>query len=772
MSTKPIFRNYKGFDQLQIETVEDLERLETLDKARWAATSVPCEQLFCDPGFLSYMDLDKNGRIRINEMLSAHRWLWERLKNRQRVAEASDELFLGDLNTEHPESKKMRDLAIHLLEQEKAENKDRIKLSIVRKHKATYSKRFPNGDGIVTKSQAQEHAPTTVPLLLEIIALTKGVPDLSGELGVRSQDLDAYVERGNKFLEWHRKSTEGAGDLSPFGEATESYAKLVNDLAPKVSQFFSQCALVSLEAAALTRLQASPEELKTLDVSNTDEIEKWLAKSPLSRPNSDGILSLEGALNPRYSASLQKLAKEVGPKALGQEAPLLQLNASQWAAIQGRFAAYNAWKSSRPEGFPPNTNPEQLKANLQGEELQSLRALIARDQEVADELVEFNNLEKLILFQCWYIKLANNLVSFPALFIEGQQTLFEMGTLVLDGRKMRLCVKVVDKAAHKAMAESSLMFLAYADLFRKEGDVEQKAHIAVAVTAGVKGGIAVNKRGVFYDRDGKEWDAIVTDLIEQPISVTEAMWAPFTRLRDRIKERLRKLLESKAESFESKATEATEKASEHATTVVAAATTAPPKPPAAPATPAAPAAPAAAAPAAAPAASGNNLQALVLGGGIVFAAIGSTFAFLISTLTSITLKTLFGLFGLVFALAGLFGLLGFLKLRKRDISTLLEACGWALNGRMRLTHTHSLLFTLKPGLPKDSIRKRQLPSGRARWIWLIVGIILLALIGLTIWKPTFFIDLWQKMREPDEAMIASPNPTPTPQTTPAEPPKQ
>ena len=36
-----VFRNYGLIDQYQIETAEDLERIDQLDKARWAATSAP-----------------------------------------------------------------------------------------------------------------------------------------------------------------------------------------------------------------------------------------------------------------------------------------------------------------------------------------------------------------------------------------------------------------------------------------------------------------------------------------------------------------------------------------------------------------------------------------------------------------------------------------------------------------------------------------------------------------------------------------------------------
>ena len=47
---------------------------------------------------------------------------------------------------------------------------------------------------------------------------------------------------------------------------------------------------------------------------------------------------------------------------------------------------------------------------------------------------------------------------------------------------------------------------------------------------------------------------------------------------------------------------------------------------------------------------------------------------------------------------------------------------WALNGRMRLTHYLSKLFTQRPGVPKGATIKRQLPANP--WPTLIVLLIL------------------------------------------------
>jgi ABC-type branched-subunit amino acid transport system permease subunit len=70
---------------------------------------------------------------------------------------------------------------------------------------------------------------------------------------------------------------------------------------------------------------------------------------------------------------------------------------------------------------------------------------------------------------------------------------------------------------------------------------------------------------------------------------------------------------------------------------------------------------------------------------------------LVSVLT--TLKGWLAILGVVLAVAGLSALLGWLKLRRRDMSLLLEANGWAVNAQMKVTRRIGKLFTEIPADP-------------------------------------------------------------------------
>ena len=51
--------------------------------------------------------------------------------------------------------------------------------------------------------------------------------------------------------------------------------------------------------------------------------------------------------------------------------------------------------------------------------------------------------------------------------------------------------------------------------------------------------------------------------------------------------------------------------------------------------------------------------------------------------------------------------MGFIKIRKRDMSVILEASGWAVNVNMRLNAALGRLFTHVPHLPKGARKERR-----------------------------------------------------------------
>ena len=58
-----------GFDQVRLDTIEDLVSLDQLDQKLWVALSCPSKGLQFDPMTLSSLDHDNDGYIRAGELV-------------------------------------------------------------------------------------------------------------------------------------------------------------------------------------------------------------------------------------------------------------------------------------------------------------------------------------------------------------------------------------------------------------------------------------------------------------------------------------------------------------------------------------------------------------------------------------------------------------------------------------------------------------------------------------------------------------------------------
>ena len=371
-------------------------------------------------------------------------------------------------------------------------------------------------------------------------------------------------------------------------------------------------------------------------------------EAPLQTPNPEGILNFQDAINPYYQGKMDQLRHQVLGHA--RSGLMERLQRTAWEKVRAIFEPYWVWQSEKPPDGMDHLDEATLREYLNGPAKETLRQLLLEDLSVHGEVEQINSLEKLILYRCWLLELANNCVNFSAFYSSGQRALFEIGDLIIDGRQLTFTVKVQNHAEHKKVAATSRLFLVYAKI-AKCGDQEQEFEIAAAVTAGNKGGIEIGKRGVFYDLHGEEWDAQVVDILENPISVWEAIKAPFARVKNLVARKAESFAGTQVQHLDTTATEITTKMKKGESFQQPAGGSAP--------------------------AATTGMRDLLLGGGIAFAAISSSLAYLIKTLSQVSLLKV-GLWLVVTMLAVVLfsALLGWNKLRKRDLSAILEACGW------------------------------------------------------------------------------------------------
>jgi hypothetical protein len=656
------FKNYGGSYQLKIQAEQDLEKVHYLDEVYWAATSIPINSLNCDQVFTSYIDTDKNGRIRPNEFKAAISWLFQLLVERGSLSLGTENLKLSDIDTSHAEGQKLLATAKIILTNLNISDAQAITLTQIRDVQSIMARAANNGDGIITPDESYAaDLNQFITSVMEIIGFTL---DAGGKQGISQEQLEEYFNQTETYLEWKAKGEKMLGkdstNIMPWGKDTPQAYELMTNLEEKLEQFYLQCSMIKFDERTAIQMQFRQQELEEIDFKDKLILETRLKSGPLALPNSEGILNLKENVNPLYIDHLLEFQKKVLNHVLGDS--VKQLTEKDWNKVKDIFIPYQDWFKNKPLTKVEQLETNVLRSYLDGAFKEQVSRLITKDLAVAGDLNQIHDLEKLVLYQRWLMDLANNFVSFANIYDPKRHSLFEMGTLIIEGREITFTLKVADCQAHKSIAKSSNMYLLYVEVTGRQ-DKDIKFEIVASVTSGNANGLRVGKRGIFITLDGLEMDAKVVDIIVNPISLWESVKAPFQQFVDYIKKQIDKF----TKSSQSKVSENTSSSD--------------------------------------PTGIGRNF---LLAGGVAIAALGSALAYIIKSLSQVkpthVLLAILGVITLIL-LPGI--ITGFIKIRKRNMSVILEASGWAVNAHMRLNTTLGRLFTNIPRLPKNARKERR-----------------------------------------------------------------
>ena len=149
-------------------------------------------------------------------------------------------------------------------------------------------------------------------------------------------------------------------------------------------------------------------------------------------------------------------------------------------------------------------------------------------------------LRKLLLIHRDFYRLLRNFVTLEDFYDRDAKTFasFEAGTLIIDQRACKLCMRVNDPAKHDAQAPLSGMYLIYCNCVNQK--TGKSMAIVAAVTQGEVNNLSIGKNAVFYDNDGLDYDATVTKIIDNPISIRQAFWTPYRKFSKWIEEKINK----------------------------------------------------------------------------------------------------------------------------------------------------------------------------------------------------------------------------------------
>jgi len=639
------FRFYRmgGLDQVALESGDDLAHLHELDQKLWVALSCPVKGLELEERTLELLDLDKDGRVRAGEILAALRWCSERLKDLAALIPGSDGLPLEAIDDSKPAGKALLGAVRHILAHRGTPEAPALTVADVADVSRVFEGTRFNGDGVVPPDAGPD--PALCQVVHDAIVCCGGVPDRSGKLGIDRTRLDAFFADLQAYALWARN-----GDPSP--DAAAGYEAL-RAVRVKVDDWFNRCRIAEFDPRLAAQEPAQPAELQML---------------PLARVEAGGALPLLERVNPAWSGALATFHKTAVAPLFG--AQKTQISAIEWEQIQPRYAAHEAWIAAKKGAAVEKLGLARVEAILASNAKARIEVLIDDDLAVAAESGAVADAVRMAHYKRDLHKLLKNFVNFHDFYDLNAEAVFQSGTLYLDSRSCNLCVRVDDPASHAVLASLSRMYIAYCDLRRPGG---QTMKIAACFTQGDSDYLMVGRNGVFYDRKGRDWDATIVRIVDNPISIRQAFFAPYKKFLRLIEEQVQKFAEAKERENEARLKAAADSG------IV-------------------------------PQASGpvdvGKMVGIVAALGVGIGAVGTLFGGFVSGFMNLQpwYAKPFAILGAMLAISGPSVLLAWLKLRQRTLGPVLEANGWAVNGRVRVNIPLGAALTDLKVLPRGARR--------------------------------------------------------------------
>jgi hypothetical protein len=645
MATNHIWKFFRagGFNQVVIGSGADLLNLDQLDQKLWVALACPTTGVEFDKTTLELIDTDKDGRIRVPELIAAAKWAGGLMKNSNDLLKGSSTLKPSAINDATPEGKLIANFARQVLGKDV---NDEVTFDEAAAAAATFAAKPFNGDGIVPADSAGDDA--TKAVIADIINCLGADTDVSGKPGISQAKADQFFAEAAAYSDWWKKA-EGDATVLPLGVNTEAAAGAVKAVKVKVEDYFARGRLAAFDPRSVNALNRDEKEYAALGAKDLTNNHADIASLPLAQVGATTPLPLMQGINPAWAGPIAALQTQAITPLLGAKTVLTE---ADWNALTGKLAAFDAWNAGKSGGVVEKIGLARAREILAGTAKETLTALIAKDKAEEGNSTAVIGLHRLIHYHRDLAKLCRNFVNFADFYGRKDKAIFQAGTLYLDQRSCDLCLTVDDAGRHATMAGMAGTYLAYCDCVRKGSG--EKLSIVAAFTGGDSDNLIVGRNGIFYDRAGCDWDATITKIVDNPISIRQAFWSPYKKLVRMLEERAAK--------------QAAAADADAQLTAVANA-------PVAPAAAAAPTAPAK------PAFDPSVIALLSLALGSLAAAGASLLVFLGKfEAWQVPLFVI----GVMLVISAPSMAIAWLKLRKRNLGPILDANGWAVNAKAKM----------------------------------------------------------------------------------------
>lgn len=704
------FENIGGSTRVKITNGTDIANLDQLDPKMWTVLSCPSTGLEIDEKSLKYVDTDNDGRIRVNDIVATAKWITSALKNADLLLRGADSIKLDDLNQEDANGKKLYNSAKQILANLDKEA-DTITLADTADTAAIFAKTAFNGDGVITESSTSDLDEKAA--IAAAVVTVGSVDDRSGEKGVNTELIEKFYQALTDYAAWQAASVE-----APYGADTDKAIDIYNALDAKVKDYFVRARLASFSPESATKLDVQTALIETISADNltgkTDEI----AAYPIARITDKAELALDASINPAWADKFKTLINIIKPKEK-------VITAESWANIGAAFTAYNNWKAAKKGTEVEALGMEAINKFIADNKKQALLDLVAQDSALKEEADNIEMVGKFLHIYRDFYRLLRNFVTFHDFYTKDKKTLaiFQSGRLIIDQRECRLCMKVADMGKHNTMAAASGMYLVYCDCVTplKAG----KQTIVASITVGDIGDLFVGKNAIYYDNEGIVWDAVITKIIDNPISIGQAFWSPYRRMATAVENLINKSASDKDAAIMKDVTTKINEAPKAAPAATATTT-----------------------------AEGKAQPFDIAKFAGIFAALGMAVGMIGSFLTGL-FEGIFALkwwqliaafVGILLLISGPAMVMAWMKLRRRNIAPLLNANGWAINAASKISIPFGETLTDIAKYPKlklkDPYAKKAIPTWK-KWL---ISLFTLAVVATALWLSNLLA--WAQLPSP------------------------
>jgi len=710
-----------GLIQTQLTTIEDVLNLENLDPKMWTALACPVSGLEFSEETLSLLDSDKNGRVRIPEILSVIGFVKKYFAKPEIIMTEGDTIPLEAMSDNlfscgHSPRASAKSV-LEIL----GKGDEHLCYDDVSASDKLFSPNVINGDGILPAECIKEEFVANV--VKDIIACTGGADEVSGVKGITRAQKEDFFAQLTTIQKWREVAIQEDAKIFFLKDGTDAAASAFSRVQDKINDYFLRRSLISYDSNAQGILKSQTDKMYLAEDGTLNSTEN-LALLPIAECEVGKELPLKEGINPAW----QQAMKDFNAKVIK---PLFQkdiscLSEENWRKIEEFFEPYQNWFKAMPANAVSHLGIERVTEILTSNAEKILDEYLDKEENNPPIALASVELKKMILIRRDFVKLLRNFVSFTDFYEPGKKAIFQAGTLFIDGRSCDLCFKVLDIGKHGTMAALSQCFLVYCDCVRKDSS-GQKMQIAALISNDATDNLLVGRNGIFFDRQGNDWDATIVKIVDNPVSLKQAFWLPYKKIMRLIQEKIAK----STSTAESKVFDSMSKMVDNPSELTQGS-------------------------------SGKKTDVGTIAAiSVAFTGIATVVGGVMEAFLGLGKWIPLGIIGIVLAISLPSVLIAWRKLKQRNIAPILDASGWAINGNVKIptllgdSLTKLPVYPAKSFLPiKDPYASKKFPIKRVIFALLVVTILILGLT-MILKNPNGISGVWENIKKLGSKFVIS-----------------